>query len=213
MKKTLATVFLSLAVMAPHGLMAEQPDTYGTKLGTVKFPVSCNKAVQRLMARGLALVHHMTFKGGYAAFAAAQKKDPNCALAYWGMAMTYIHPVWPDSPSKAQFKQRAGASRPGQEPEAGKRSWEKAYIAAVEAYYANAEKRTERSRLASYSQAWAKVHKSFPNDQGGRRIRRVGASVQRQLPGQVQLDSEGRRGDVWRSFSPAIQIIRARTTT
>ena len=163
MKKTLATISLSLVVIAPHGLMAEQPDTYGAKLGTVKFPVSCTKAAQPLMARGLALVHHMTFKGGYAAFAAAQKKDPNCALAYWGMAMTYIHPVWPDSPSKAQFK-RARELLALANSRGRKSPWEKAYIAAVEAYYANAEKRTERSRLASYSQAWAKVHKSFPND-------------------------------------------------
>jgi tetratricopeptide (TPR) repeat protein len=143
--------------------MAEQPDTYGAKLGTVKFPVSCTKAARPLMARGLALVHHMTFKGGYAAFQAAQKRDPDCALAYWGMALTYIHPVWPDSPSKAQFKQArrllAQAKARGR-----KTAWEMAYIAAVKAYYVDAEKRTERSRLASYSQAWAKVHKAFPND-------------------------------------------------
>jgi hypothetical protein len=163
MQKTLAAISLSLAVIAPHGLMAEQPDTYGAKLGTVNFPVSCTKAAQPLMARGLALVHHMTFKGGYAAFASAQKKDPNCALAYWGMAMSYIHPVWPDSPSKGQFK-RAQELLALAKTRGRKTLWEKAYIAAVEAYYANAEKRTEQSRLASYSLAWAKVHKSFPND-------------------------------------------------
>ena len=163
MKKTLAATFLFLPVIAPCASTAEQPDTYGAKLGTVKFPVSCNKAAQRLMARGLALVHHMTFKGGFAAFQAAQKKDPNCALAYWGMAMSYIHPVWPDSPSKAQFKE-ARQLLALSKARGKKTAWEKAYIAAVEAYYADAEARTERSRLASYSQAWARVHKSFPND-------------------------------------------------
>ena len=163
MKKSLLAVFAIVAVLAPRTPLAEQPDTYGAKLGTVRFPVSCTKAAQAHMARGLALVHHMTFKGGHAAFQAAQKKDPNCALAYWGMALTYIHPVWPDSPSKAQFEHArqllALAKARGR-----KTPWEHAYIAAVQAYYADAEKRTERSRLASYSQAWAKVHKAFPND-------------------------------------------------
>lgn len=163
MRKTLSAISLILAVFSPHGLMAEQPDTYGKKLGSVHFPVSCTKAAQPLMARGLALLHHMTFEGAYAAFEGAQKKDPNCALAYWGMAMSYIHPVWPDSPSKTQFK-RAQQLLTLAKTRGRKTPWEKAYIAAVEAYYANPEKRNERSRLASFGLAWAKVHKTFPND-------------------------------------------------
>lgn len=43
----------------------------------------------------------MTFEESLEAFLAAQATDPDCALAYWGAAMTHVHPLWADSISPA----------------------------------------------------------------------------------------------------------------
>jgi tetratricopeptide (TPR) repeat protein len=109
-----------------------QGTTYGDELGTVRLPGSCSDAARRHASRGLALLHHMTYEGARSAFTAAIEADPDCAMCYWGRAMSYIHPLWSDPPSESDFKKgRALVS----EALAKKRTArEEAFIAAVVAY-------------------------------------------------------------------------------
>ncbi len=131
---------------SPGGPVTEVFDSGGASLGSVVFPVSCSEPAAQDMRLGLALLHNMTYEMAERAFAAAADRDPDCVLAYWGMAMTYFHPLWPDVPSD----------------DAGERGWdllqearsrgpqtarEGAYIAALEAYYVDGPSRDERSRL------------------------------------------------------------------
>lgn len=140
-----------------------QGDIYGDQLGTVHFPVSCNEAAARRMERGLALLHHMTYEGARAVFAAATQADPDCAMSYWGQAMTFIHPLWSDPPGEADFKEGQAlvneARARGQKTER-----EQAYIAAVEAYYAKGRSQNETVNLAAFEEAWERVHRQFPED-------------------------------------------------
>ena len=48
-------------------------ESYGDKLGTVQFPVSCNEAAARHMERGIALLHHMTYQDARSVFEDAVK--------------------------------------------------------------------------------------------------------------------------------------------
>jgi len=57
-----------------------QKDTYGDQLGTVEFPISCSDAAKQQVERGVALLHHMTYDGARAAFAAATQTDPDRAM-------------------------------------------------------------------------------------------------------------------------------------
>jgi tetratricopeptide (TPR) repeat protein len=115
------------------------------------------------MERGVALLHHMTYAGARRVFEAAKEANPDCALAYWGIAMTYVHPLWLDPPTEEELKLGLDllelAKTRGQ-----KTKRERAYIAVLEAYYENALERDERARLASYDQAWERVHREFPDD-------------------------------------------------
>jgi len=140
-----------------------QGDTYGDKLGTVRFPVSCNKAASQHAERGLALLHHMTYEGARAAFVAATEADPDCAMGYWGQAMGFIHPLWSDPPGEANFKK--GQALVNEAKTRGKKTErERAYIAAVETYYAEGWRRDEKANLASFEQGWRNVHEQFPED-------------------------------------------------
>jgi tetratricopeptide (TPR) repeat protein len=145
------------------GTRAIDGETYGDQLGTVQFPVSCNEAASEHAERGLALLHHMTYDGAQAAFAAAAEADPNCAMSYWGQAMAIIHPLWSDPPSQANFER--GTSLIYQAQARGPKSArENAYIAAVEAYYAQGRGPGEMPNLTAFEKGWRRVHEQFPQD-------------------------------------------------
>ncbi|HSR41401.1 MAG TPA: tetratricopeptide repeat protein, partial [Longimicrobiales bacterium] len=63
-------------------------------LGTVEFPNSGAEAAQDPFVRGVLLLHSFEYEEAAAAFREAQERDPGFALAYWGEAMTYNHPIW-----------------------------------------------------------------------------------------------------------------------
>jgi tetratricopeptide (TPR) repeat protein len=140
-----------------------QKDTYGDQLGTVQFPMSCSDAAKPLVERGVALLHHMTYNGAKAAFAAATREDPNCAMGYWGQAMTYIHPLWSDAPSKEDFD--SGQALVGEARARGQKTdRENAYIAAVGAYYEQGWNKNETANLQSFETGWEKIYRRFPED-------------------------------------------------
>ena len=136
---------------------------YGSTLGTVALDSSCNEQASKHLNEGLALLHHMTYEDARTAFSAAAESDSECALSYWGQAMTFIHPLWPDQPSAEQFLK-------GQElivtakSASQKTKREDAYINAVAAYFENGTERTEPERLASFEQGWATTHEAYPDD-------------------------------------------------
>jgi tetratricopeptide (TPR) repeat protein len=140
-----------------------QKDTYGDQLGTVQFPMSCNDAAKPQVERGVALLHHMTYEGARAAFAAATRTDPDCAMGYWGQAMTYIHPLWSDAPSKEDFER--GQALVGEAIVHGQKTdRENAYIAAVGVYYEQGWNKNETTNLQSFEAEWEKVYRRFPED-------------------------------------------------
>ena len=64
------------------------------KLGKVSFPISCAPAVQEQFDRGVALLHSFAYTDAEKAFQGVAERDPRCAMAHWGMAMSYFHQLW-----------------------------------------------------------------------------------------------------------------------
>jgi tetratricopeptide (TPR) repeat protein len=139
-----------------------QGTTYGEELGTVRLPGACSDAARRHASRGLALLHHMTYEGARAAFTAATEADPDCAMGYWGRAMSYIHPLWSDPPSESDFEK--GRALVNEALAKKKTAREEAYISAVEAYYAPGWSRDEEANLAGFEEGWRRARERFPED-------------------------------------------------
>ncbi|HSD69425.1 MAG TPA: hypothetical protein VLB07_07725, partial [Woeseiaceae bacterium] len=59
------------------------------RLGTVHFPTSCSAAVQADFDRSVALLHSFWFSAAIASFEDVAANDPGCAMAYWGVAMSW----------------------------------------------------------------------------------------------------------------------------
>ena len=73
---------------------ASQELTQIEGLGSLSFTNSGASAAQPDFLRGVLLLHSFEYAYAAEAFKQAQQIDPDFALAYWGEAMTYNHPVW-----------------------------------------------------------------------------------------------------------------------
>ncbi len=69
-------------------------------LGHVHMDTSCSPSVRAHFDRALALLHNFWYAHALTAFNEVIKGNPQCAMAYWGAAMTYNHPFW-DAPTAA----------------------------------------------------------------------------------------------------------------
>jgi len=131
-------------------------------LGTVDFPTSCNAAAQELISRGAALLHSFGFEEARIAFNDAAKADPACAMAYWGVARTWYHPIWAP-PSPDELKQGEAALDRALAVEA-KTGRERAYINALAVFYKDWRTVDHVTRAKNYEKALAEVCDRNPSD-------------------------------------------------
>ncbi|MDX1675614.1 MAG: hypothetical protein R3314_12540 [Longimicrobiales bacterium] len=143
--------------------VAEVTDSRGASMGAVVLAPTCGEAATAELRRGLALLHNMTYSEAERAFRAAADADADCSLAYWGIAMTYVHPLWPDVPSDEQLARGWDLLREARSKGLGTPR-EEAYVSALEAYYRDGADRTEKDRLAAYADAWERVSTEHPDD-------------------------------------------------
>jgi hypothetical protein len=131
-------------------------------LGTVNFPTSCSAPAQQSISRGVALLHSFGYEEARLAFHQADKADPSCAMAYWGVARTWYHPIWaPPSPDElkqgAEAIERAAAT-------AAKTERERDYIDALAVFYKDWQTVGHAIRAKAYEQALARVSARHPGD-------------------------------------------------
>ena len=132
------------------------------KLGTVDFPISCNVEAQRQFNVATAWLHSFEYEEAENAYLAAATADERCAMTYWGVAMSNLHPLWgPPSPSELQ----KGASALNRARLIGATSnRERAFIEALSTFYRNADKLDHGTRMLAYTAAMKQFHLGEPND-------------------------------------------------
>lgn len=132
------------------------------ELGQVHFPVSCGPAVQQRFDRAVAMLHSFWYDEAEREFAAASRIDPNCAMPYWGIAMTYYHPLW-EQPGPESLKKGGEAVRKARSLRA-KTERERDYIEALALFYRDWEKTDHRTRALAYERAMERLHRRYPQD-------------------------------------------------
>lgn len=133
-------------------------------LGTASFPTSTKSAAaQHEFIRGLLLLHLFEYPDAAKAFVAAEKLDPNFAMAYWGEAMTFNHPVWNQLDAKAgQAALVKFAPTPQARASRIADPRERAFMGAVEILYSG--QGTKRERDAQYADAMEQMSRTYPAD-------------------------------------------------
>ena len=138
-------------------------DLTETQLGTVHFPISCAANVQKPFARGVALLHSFWYEEAEKEFLDIAKDDPKCAMAHWGIAMSIWHQLW-DTPNEKIVARGLSEAEAAEKLEGSATPREKAYIAAIKAFYSNSNKLDNDARAKAYSDAMKKVYESNPDD-------------------------------------------------
>ncbi len=82
----IARVFLSSALGALLTLGVALADE--ERLGEVSLPISCSAGAQQQFNRAVAMQHSFFFPETVKAFTAIAEKEPSCAMAYWGIAIS-----------------------------------------------------------------------------------------------------------------------------
>jgi tetratricopeptide (TPR) repeat protein len=138
------------------------PAHAASELGQLDFPTSGSPAAQAHFVRGVAALHSFFYDEAADFFREAQKADPGFALAYWGEAMTYNHPIWSEQDRDAALAALARlAPTPAERAAKAPTEREKAWLAAVETLYGEGEK---PARDAAYAEAMRKLHERYPDD-------------------------------------------------
>jgi tetratricopeptide (TPR) repeat protein len=158
------------ALVAAVLTLALSTSAWSQDLGTIDFPTSGSSAAQPHFIKGVLLMHSFEYDDAREAFVEAQKADPGFAMAYWGEAMTFNHPVWQrTSPDLA--KAALGKLAPTAEARRAKAPTEKEkdWLGAVERLYGAGDASTSlsASKLArdlSYADAMRRLHEKYPND-------------------------------------------------
>lgn len=135
----------------------------GKEFGAVAFNSSCDEKYRKDFDLAIALLHSFEYDEAEKAFAKVIAQDPACAMAYWGVAMSNYHEVWPSPPSTAELEKGSKAiaiarSIPGLS------SQETAYIEAMAVFYDHWDKTDHRTRARNFSKAMEGMYKKYPSD-------------------------------------------------
>jgi len=122
-------IILATTLAAGHLKSATAPEPGDLRgVGKVTFPITCAPTisnagsdatiegpaipsftaptdVQSDFARGVALLHSFFYEEARRVFTSVAERDPKCAMAQWGIAMTWWHPIWtPPTPDEMRAK-------------------------------------------------------------------------------------------------------------
>src|SRR5436853_1178072 len=101
--------------------------------GTVDFKVSCAPDARSEFIRGVALLHSFFYEEARRIFTSVAEQDPNCAMAQWGIAMTWWHPIW-TPPTSDEMRAGKAAAEKALAMKTGT-DLERGFITALNVYY------------------------------------------------------------------------------
>lgn len=161
----MAAVCLSAQWVSAHdGDMAPPSDAARSRLGTVHFVTSCAPSVTKDFDVAMALLHSFWTKEAIKGFNGVLTRDPDCAIAYWGIAIALQqNPLTGMEPS-AKATQDALAGLEKAKTIGAKTQRERDYLAAIELIYKDADKIDFRSRRLAYEKAMEEQARRYPDD-------------------------------------------------
>jgi len=134
--------------------------------GDLAFPISCGAQIQPRFDAALAALHSFWYGEALKEFTAISQSDPDCAIAYWGVAMTQWNEVWaPPRPDTL----KAGREAIEKAQAASQKSPREAdYIDALAAFYTDSDKLDHRTRALAYSKKMEAMTQKYPDDREAR---------------------------------------------
>lgn len=128
--------------------------------GTVDFSVSCSEKVKKDFNVATALLHSFEYDEAEKMFAKVINQDPECAMAYWGVAMSNFHALWA---MHAQLDLEKGYKAVALARSLdNKTERESDYLEAIAAFYDDRDKLDHETRSRKYEEAMERLYEKYP---------------------------------------------------
>jgi len=168
MRSVTVSLAVALILLGPARALAQHEHEHDHAhevpegFGTINFPTSCSTKLAPDFERAVAMLHSFAYPEAAQAFADVAARDPGCAMAQWGIAMSYFHTIWgPPTPAEFAAGRAAAEKATALAPRASAR--EQDLIAAIAAYY-RGDGIPHATRVATYEQAMAAAAQRSPDD-------------------------------------------------
>ena len=132
-------------------------------LGHVHMAISCAVKAGPTFDRALALLHSFWYDRALSAFDDVIAIDPKCAIAYWGAAMTFNHPLWSDPTAADVASARRYIARAQTASERTAR--EARYLADVTILFGEGDPATKAKRDVAYRDAMETTYNTYRDDE------------------------------------------------
>ena len=155
-----------------------------TKPGKVSFAISCKPLSQGDFDHAVALLHSFGHREAQRVFEKVALSDPQCAMAYWGVAMSHFHLglSWPDAADIELGREALTKAEAAPEKDAR----EAAYIAALRGLYTDFKVEESWKYFKSYADKLSEIASMYPKDLEARVFEGL-ALILAQQPGDVHL--------------------------
>ncbi len=167
MKKTILVSFVFVAVFARDAVA--QHEAHGVPMAdavgsaSVKFENSCAAAVKNDFNTGVALLHSFWFPEALKAFESILVRDPGCAMAHWGIALSHWgNPFVGLKPARTVELTKAAIDKARTTGSPTLR--ERGYIQAVTQLATAADPASHAARIGAYETAMEQVSRDNPAD-------------------------------------------------
>jgi tetratricopeptide (TPR) repeat protein len=166
-----ASLLVASALSAAEPVRADDADMHGghaavpgeESLGRVDFAVSCAEASRPAFDRALGFMHHMMYEQARAEFERVVETDPDCGMAYWGIATTRFQPLWPTRPSADELQQGWTEIQKAEELEAATER-ERNLVAATKAFFRDPERADWWTRIERWAEGMETAYQAAPDD-------------------------------------------------
>src|ERR1700747_2540847 len=162
MSKSLFALAAAVIALSAPATAQESQGSNDQQLGAVHFATSCNETAQRRFDRAMRYQHSFWYKASRDIFEETLKADPECGIAYWGIALSlwnnpHFAPPAPNlAPALAAIEKAKAVG--------AKSERERDYINALAVLYTDYDKIDYRTRLQAYLKAMEALAAKYPDD-------------------------------------------------
>ncbi|SFP90874.1 tetratricopeptide repeat protein [Parafilimonas terrae] len=132
------------------------------QFGIVNFDMTCGVAAKKDFNLAVELLHSFEYDEAEKVFAKVIDEFPNCAMAYWGIAMCNFHPLW-SPPTEAELQKGAKAIAIANSIQT-KSEREAGYINAIGLYYKDWDTKDHYTRCLYFEKAMEQLCAKHPDD-------------------------------------------------
>ena len=131
------------------------------QFGKLKFSLSCNYETRATFDLAVALLHSFQYSEAEKAFVKVIDADPNCPMAYWGVAMSIYHAAW-FPPTEKDLIKGSKIMKVAKELEMDDK--QRDYINAIDAFYTDWKTVDHKTRAKRFEKKMEQIYLKYPED-------------------------------------------------